>query len=222
MIAAAIIGGAALTAGVGAIASSSAASKQAKASQNALGLQESMFNQAKAGLQPYNDFGQSVLPELQGLLGIGPKGGAGMQSTLEQLPGYQFTLGQGLRSTQNSYAARGLGSSGAALKGAAGYATGLANSQYSNYFNQLLGSAQLGGNAAAAVGGVAGQFASPVGNSATNIGNAQANGILGASNALGGGINNAVGGYLFNSLLGGGGSGGPSMVAVTPSVFGTY
>lgn len=206
MIAVAIVGSAALTAGVGAISSAAASSKQAKAASNALNLQKSMFDTAKAGLDPYNTFGQSVLPQLQGLLGIGPKGGAGMQSTLEQLPGYQFTLGQGLKSTQNSYAARGLGTSGAALKGAASYATGLANSQYNTYFNNLLSGAQLGEGAAAAVGGVASNFAGPIGNSATNIGNAQANGILGVGNSISGGINNAVGGLIFNSLMGGGGS----------------
>ena len=84
MVSVAIAGTGLLSAGIGAIASSSAASKQAKASSNALNLQQSMFDQSKAGLQPYNDFGQSALPELQGLLGLGPKAGAGIQSTLNQ------------------------------------------------------------------------------------------------------------------------------------------
>ncbi len=49
------------------------------------------------------------------------------EAELVQTPGYKFTLNQGLRSVQNSAAARGLGTSGAALKGAADYATGLAD-----------------------------------------------------------------------------------------------
>lgn len=53
-------------------------------------------------------------------------------------PGYGFTLQQGLKATQNSAAARGLGSSGAALKGAATFATGLANSTYGDVFNRDL------------------------------------------------------------------------------------
>jgi hypothetical protein len=57
------------------------------------------------------------------------------QAQLEQTPGYQFNLAQGLKATQNSAAARGLGVSGAALKGAATYATGLADSTYQNQFN---------------------------------------------------------------------------------------
>jgi hypothetical protein len=63
------------------------------------------------------------------------------EQTLENTPGYQFTLGQGLESTQNSAAARGLGSSGAALKGAATYATGLADQTYQNQANLMLQSA---------------------------------------------------------------------------------
>jgi hypothetical protein len=54
---------------------------------------------------------------------------------LAQTPGYQFTLQQGLLGTQNAAAAQGLGVSGAALKGAAGYATGLANSTYNQQLN---------------------------------------------------------------------------------------
>ncbi len=59
------------------------------------------------------------------------------EATLRQTPGYQFALSQGLQATQNSAAARGLGVSGAALKGAATFATGLADNTYQQQFNQL-------------------------------------------------------------------------------------
>jgi hypothetical protein len=64
------------------------------------------------------------------------------QAQLEATPGYKFTLQQGLESVQNSAAARGLGSSGAALKGAATYTTGLANQTYQNQFQDQMGVAQ--------------------------------------------------------------------------------
>lgn len=51
---------------------------------------------------------------------------------LAQTPGYQFALEQGLRATANSATARGLGVSGAALKGASKFATGLADNTYMN------------------------------------------------------------------------------------------
>ena len=56
------------------------------------------------------------------------------QATLEATPGYQFALSQGLKSVQNSASARGLGVSGAAMKGAADYATGLADNTYQKQF----------------------------------------------------------------------------------------
>lgn len=56
--------------------------------------------------------------------------GAAAQQDLQNTPGYQFTLQQGLKSLGNSYAARGLGISGAGLKGAAQYTTGLADNTY--------------------------------------------------------------------------------------------
>lgn len=66
----------------------------------------------------------------QGPTQFTPVGGTVFNPTQAQLastPGYQFDLQQGLQATQNSNAAKGLGVSGAALKGAANYATGLAN-----------------------------------------------------------------------------------------------
>lgn len=65
---------------------------------------------------------------------------AAIQSALESTPGYRFTLDQGLKSTQNSFAAKGLANSGAALKGAAGFATGLANSTYEQRLSDYLNS----------------------------------------------------------------------------------
>ena len=53
---------------------------------------------------------------------------------LEKTPGYKFILDQGLKAVQNSYAAQGLGTSGAAMKGAADYAEGLASTTYQNQF----------------------------------------------------------------------------------------
>lgn len=60
------------------------------------------------------------------------------QKTLEQTPGYQWNMQQGQQAATNSAAARGLASSGAALKGAAGYASGLADQTYQNQFNNQL------------------------------------------------------------------------------------
>lgn len=104
-------------------------------------------NIAQSYLQPYRDLGQKGVDELgnrisslttpipvsqeqldlQKPLNID-------QATLETLPGYQFTKTQGLKAVSNSAAARGLGVSGAALKGAATFTTGLADSTYRGQF----------------------------------------------------------------------------------------
>lgn len=62
--------------------------------------------------------------------------GANLNATLQQTPGYQFTLDQGLRGVQNAAAAQGRGVSGNALTGAAQYATGLANQTFKDQFQQ--------------------------------------------------------------------------------------
>ncbi len=73
-------------------------------------------------------------PYLNALSGAVP--GNMSEADIESTPGYAFDLSQGLKSTQNAAAARGLGVSGAALKGAATYATGLADNTYNTRFNQ--------------------------------------------------------------------------------------
>ena len=57
---------------------------------------------------------------------------------LAATPGYQFTLDQGLKAVQSSAAARGLGMSGAAMRGAADYATGKASQTYDQQLTNAL------------------------------------------------------------------------------------
>lgn len=69
---------------------------------------------------------------------------------LKATPGYQWNLSQGEQAATNSAAARGLANSGAALKGASTYASGLADSTYQNQYNDTIGTsnALLGVNSA--------------------------------------------------------------------------
>jgi hypothetical protein len=148
---------------------------------------------------------------------------------LANTPGYRFNLLQGQQAVTNSNAAKGLGISGAALRGAADYATGLANStwqdqannfyrgqdaQSSNYYtaqnnayNRLMGTAQLGENAAAQTGAQGTIAAGNAGNNIVGAGAAQAAGTVGQANAFGNigtSIGNAYNSYqqnqLYNSL----------------------
>jgi len=94
------------------------------------------------------------------------------------------------------------------MKGAASYATGLADSTFQNQFNnavtnqtnaynRLMGVTSLGENAAAQTGAYGTQTAQSVGNNTIQGGNATAAGYLGAANALNSGVNNYA---MYNAL----------------------
>jgi hypothetical protein len=207
MVAVAVIGSAV----VGAGASIMGAKTQADATKDASAQQMAMYKQTRADLSPYNQAGQSATNQLMSQLPSLTAPITMDEATLRNTPGYQFNLSQGLKSTQNSAAARGLGLSGAAMKGAASYATGLADSTYQNQFNnantnqtnaynRLMGISSLGENAAAQTGAYGTQTAQSIGNNTIQGGNAMAAGYLGAANSL----NNGVGNYLqYNALTNG-------------------
>lgn len=236
----ALIGGTVLQAGSGIIGNLLGSGAQQDAAENAtnfqmgsqdraLLLQKMMYDQARGDLGPYREAGQTGLNELLARM---PELTAGIdvptmnQADLEATPGYKFTLEQALKAQQQSVTTRGLGLSGAALKGAADYATGVSDQTYNTRFNQaqqqfqdkqsnqanawnrlfaLMGTGQ---NAAAQTGafgtqtGVAGgnvlaQIAGMVGGNMIGAGNAQAAGYVGAGNAFG----NAAGGFGPNYMM---------------------
>lgn len=177
---------------------------QASAATNAANLQQQQYQQTRADLAPYNQAGQAATKSLTAQLPSLTAPITVDQATLNQTPGYQFDLNQGLKSVQNSAAARGLGSSGAAMKGAASYATGLADSTYQNQFNDILASRQntynmlsgqqsIGENAAAQTGSIGSNLAQGAANSLTQAGTATAAGLNGAASAASNGINSYLG-----------------------------
>lgn len=134
------------------------------------------------------------------------------QAQLQATPGYQFTLNQGLQATQNAYAAQGLGTSGAALKGAANYAEGLASTtyqqQFQNYWTQnqniysmLTGMTNTGENAAAMTGNLGTSAASSAASALMAGASASAAGTVGSANAIAGGVNSLGSLGLFYGLM---------------------
>jgi len=199
-----------------------------------------MYMMTRGDLAPFREAGASVLDPLTQLARSGPTGGgpdyiaqaAGerpgqmTQAELEKTPGYQFTLSQGLKSVQSAAAARGLGVSGASLKGAADYATGLADKTYidqfnlqqqrfqdlinlntgqqtnlQNQFNRLSGVATLGENAAAQTGTAGTSAAATGGNYLNQAGLASTAGTQGAANAITGAANNYLGYNLLQQAI---------------------
>jgi hypothetical protein len=205
------------------------ANKAAGSAKDAANLQQRQYQQTRGDLQSYFEPGRVALGNALDLANKGPNGGGPdylsmayqnrpgnmTQAELEQTPGYQFTLAQGLKSTQSAAAARGLGVSGASLKGAAEYATGLADKTYldqfnvrqknfedylnlntgqqgnlTNQFNRLNSIGTLGANAAAGLGTQGTALANQAGGYINASGLDTAAGIKNASNALSGGVNN--------------------------------
>lgn len=215
VVAGLITGGAALgSAVIGANAADKAGDKQVSAANASIGVQKGMFDTIRGDLGGYREIGAYALPGLQRFLSGDP---AVVQAQLESMPGYQFTRTQGLKAVQNSAAARGLGASGAALKGAATYATGLADSTYGAQFNRILDAARLGESAAAQTGTFGTQAASGISNSLIGAGNAAAGATIGGANAISGGLNGIGNAFLLSKLLGSGAGGGGGMYDAYPT-----
>lgn len=217
MVAVAIIGAAAVGGISTAYSSSQAASAQTNSANQANAQLAQQQAQVRSDLAPYRAAGEANLTELNKQMPFLTSPIAMNQANLEKTPGYQFTKNQGLKAVQNSAAARGLGVSGAALKGASEFATGLANNTYkdqfnleninrTNTFNRLKGLVDTGQNASAQTAASGNQLTAQQAGNTIGAGNAQA----AAYNATGAAISNAasnIGGYYtYKGLYGTGGS----------------
>jgi len=130
---------------------------------------------------------------------------------LQNSPGYQFRLGEGLKALERSAAARGTLQTGGTLKGLTRYGQEYASNEYDKRNSQLFGWAGMGMNAASAQAGQNSQYANTAGDLLTQQGNANAAGTVGSANAWQQGINNATNMaqqyYLMQSLYPNGGGG---------------
>lgn len=153
-VATAILGAAAVGGIATAYSANKASQAQQQAAQNAANINEQQLQntqnintQNQANLAPFRAIGTDayniLAPQLPALTTpttaptFSPFVAPDIVNDINA-PGYDFTRTQGLKAVQNSAAARGLGSSGAALKGAATFATGLANSTYGDVYNRAL------------------------------------------------------------------------------------
>lgn len=215
-VATAIVGSAVIGAGASIYSSSQAADAQVEANQQGIDAQQRMYQQTRSDLTPYRETGKDALDYLR-TGGYFTSPIILTKEWLESTPGYQFTKEQGLKATQNSAAARGLGVSGAALKGAANFATGLADNTYktqfdvaninqTNAYNRLKGLVDTGKDAAVQTGTAGSGAANQISSLSTGQGNAQAAAWNNVGTQVGNAANN-IGGYaMYKGLYGGGGS----------------
>jgi len=239
----AIIGSAVLGAGAGLYGSSKAAdaqqaaaersaAAQREAADKSIAAQREMFDIGRADLAPYREGGTTAQNQLMTLLGIGGNQNAqgygryakdfGM-SDFTTDPGYQFRLEQGMKALNASAAAKGMGMSGANIKGATEYGQNLGSQEYQNAFNRYqtnrtaqlapLQSLYAGGQAAAAGSAAqAGALGSNLGQTYTGLGqglaqaevaggNAQASGYLNQTNAVTNALNQGMSSYMQSQYL---------------------
>ena len=151
--------------------------------EKGLAAQKDYFGQGTAALKPIADAGAGVYADLVNQLPDLTAPIVMDQAALEQTPGYQFNLKQGIRGVDLSSIAKGM--SGAQAKAAAAFATGLADNTYQNQFNnantnktnafnRLLQTATVGTDASKALA-----------SNATSAGNAALGNTATVGNALG-------------------------------------
>jgi len=217
-VATAIVGSAIIGAGASIYASGEAADAQSEANQRGIDAQQQMYQQTRSDLTPYRTAGESAMRDLNARL---PHLTSDIDVSKEldnpnstAAKAYDFTKTQGLKATQNSAAARGLGVSGAALKGAASFVTGLADNTYkglfdmeninrTNAYSRLKGLVDTGQNAAATTGTAGTNAANQTSSLLTGQGNAQAAAWNNVGSQIGNAANN-IGGYVaYKGLYGG-------------------
>ena len=211
--------GAVASAGIGLLGSS----EQSSAAKSAQAQAQAQFAQEQANLKPYNTAGQAALGVASDLSGAnGPAAATAAMANFQTDPGYQFQFQQGLRAVDAGAASQGMLRSGATLKGEETFGQGLAEQDFTNYYNRLFNLSQLGETAAA--GGSPSAIAA--GNSAQTAGTQQAsiygNAASGVGTSLSGLASNPTFQSNVNSLFSSGssqgaGGYGPSAPGLTPA-----
>ena len=212
-VATAVIGSAVIGAGAQMFGASKAADVQSKNAERTAQIQQQQYAQTREDLSPYRQIGQDAsgrltnrLSELTTPISVDP-------NVLNQSDYYKFASTQGQKAVQNSAAARGLGSSGAALKGAATFAKGLATDTYktsfdmaninqTNAYSRLKALVDTGQSASAQTGSYGQSAAQAAGAALTGGANAEA----ASYNAMGKSIadlSGKIGGYsMYQGLYG--------------------
>lgn len=197
-------------------ATSQAANLQAEVARENIALQREMYEKGLELGKPYREAGYSALNRIQDLLpGLTtPVTGAEIQN----LPGFQFAIGQGTGAARQMANVGGGGSNvdRAAQKFAIDYTTSVAMpqvlAQRSNIYNTLAGIAGIGQTATtgavgagqgfgANVANIGGATAGAIGQLGVAGANALASGNIASANLMSGGLNQIGNAAFMYSLL---------------------
>jgi hypothetical protein len=212
-VATAIVGSAVVGGAIQAYSANKAADAQVQAANTAAQTQLGMYNQTRSDLAPFRNIGGQASAQLSGQLSSLTAPISVNPDDFLNSDAYKFLQSTGEKAVTNSAAARGLGQSGAALKGAAAFESGL-NSQFyqqnfnnqvtnqTNAYNRLKGLIDTGENAAAQTGSAGTAAASGAANAQIGAGNAQA-AAANATGSVASNIGNTVGAVAYKGLYGG-------------------
>ena len=200
-----------IQAGAGVYGSQNAAEKMTQADQNAIGTQQSTLGNIGNIWQTQRNLGTGADTALGSALGTNGK--PADYSGFENMPGYKFAVQQGTQAIQRQAASLGNAYTPNTAEAVGQYVTGTAMQDYNTYINQLMGAAGLGSTANAGLATPNYQTGANISQLQQNQGYAQASGVSGAANAVGGAFGpNGVGTGLLGAagryLGGGGGAGG--------------
>ncbi len=188
-------------AAVGAAIGSKGAKKASGAQTGAYDAAIAEQRNALAGMVGYQNPYLSVgSPAINALMRVN----SGDYSGFKDSPDYLYARDEALNGVQNSAAARGGLFSGNAGRRLAEVSSGLASQNLGNYRNALMGQIGIGQSAANAVSGAIGSTAGNIGNALMGAGDARASGIVGSTNSITNGIDQAAGAlgdYFGNALV---------------------
>jgi hypothetical protein len=213
VLGAAVIGGVATT-----VAAHSASSAASNAAANNNALESQIYQSNKALETPFIASGDTAETTLNGFLGLGDTAAsdAAFQKYLGST-GYQFNYNQGLDAVQQLKASQGELNSGATLKAAENWETGLADQYGQQYVGNLQNETATGASAANALAGQGTTYAGQVSANNNSAATAAGNAALATGNAFSGLASSGLSAYaLSNGLSSYGAGGGSAFNAFAP------
>lgn len=200
-----------------------AAQAQTTADNSAINTQQSTMGNINNIWATQQGLGQGAQTALGASLGT--NGQPADPSNFLNMPGYQFAVQQGTQAIQRQAASMGNAYTPNTAEAVGQYVTGTAAQDYNTYIQQLMGAAGLGSTANQNLQTGNLQTGANISQLQQNVGQAQASGVQGAANAVGGlfGVNGAgtslvgaAGKALTGSTMGGGGVNGSGVAGANP------
>lgn len=168
----------------GVYGSQNAAQAMTNADKNAIGTQQSTLGNINSIWGTQQQLGQGAQTALGTALGT--NGQPADYSGFQNMPGYQFAIQQGTQAIQRQAASMGNAYTPNTAEAVGQYVTGTAAQDYNTYIQQLMGAAGLGSTANAGIATPTYQTGANISTLQQNQGQAQASGVQGAANSIGG------------------------------------